>query len=88
MFKRTKIFRGGTITNVSIVAPGAGGIRNDDSLTPPAGTVFADNRNTVNVLIDTCSDWGVIRVFPTGSVVVERRGRDVKQPGERPDGER
>lgn len=86
MFKRAKIFQGGTVTNVSIVAGGSGGICNDSNLTPSAGVVFTDYRNTVNVVVDAHSDWGVIRVSPSGSVVVERRRGGVKQPGERPDG--
>lgn len=74
MFKKqTKVFRSGTVVNVSIVAPGNRTINNINNLTTPAGSVTADYGNTVNVVIDACSDWGVIRVFPTGSVVVERR---------------
>ena len=65
MFKKqTKVFRAGTVVNVSIVAPGNRTINNINNLTAPAGSVTADY---------AYSDWGVIRIFPTGSVVVERR---------------
>lgn len=88
MFKKqTKVFRSGTVVNVSIVAPGNRTINNINNLTTPAGSVTADYGNTVNVTLDAYSDWGVIRVFPTGSVVVER-WRDAEQQDERPDGER
>lgn len=87
MFKKqTKVFRSGTVVNVSIVAPGNRTINNINNLTTPAGSVTADYGNTVNVTLDAYSDWGVIRVFPTGSVVVER-WRDAEQQDKRPDGE-
>lgn len=88
MFKKqTKVFRAGTVVNVSIVAPGNRTINNINNLTTPAGSVTADYGNTVNVLIDAYSDWGVIRIFPTGSVVVERRGDDSELIAPLPSGE-
>lgn len=88
MFKKqAKVFRAGTTVNVSIVSTNGLPISHTSNLTTPAGSVTADYGNTVNVTLDAYSDWGVIRVFPTGSVVVER-WRDAEQQDERPDGER
>lgn len=74
MFKKqTKVYRAGTVVNVSIISPSGRPVNHTSNLTPPAGSVIADYENTVNVIIDACSDWKMIRIFPTGSVVVERR---------------
>lgn len=74
MFKKqTKVYRAGTTVNVSIVATSGLPISHTSNLATPAGSVTADYGNTVNVTIDAYSDWKVIRIFPTGSVVVERR---------------
>lgn len=83
MFKKqAKVFRAGTTVNVAL-APSSGQATSiNNNLTAPAGAVTADYRNTVNVTIDAYSDWGVIRIFPTGSVVVERRV-DGEHPGEK-----
>lgn len=87
MFKKqAKVFWAGTTVNVSIVSTNGLPINHTSNLTTPAGSV-ADYGNTVNVTLDAYSDWGVIRVFPTGSVVVEHR-RDAEQQDKRPDGER
>ena len=73
MFKKqAKVFRAGTVVNVGIVATSGRPVSHTSNLTTPAGSVTADYGNTVNVTLDAYSDWGVIRVFPTGSVVVER----------------
>ena len=74
MFKKqAKVFRAGTTVNVAL-APSSGQATSiNNNFTAPAGSVTADYGNTVNVTIDAYSDWGVIRIFPTGSVVVERR---------------
>lgn len=81
MFKKqAKVFRAGTTVNVSIVSTNGRPVSHTSNLTTPAGAVTADYGNTVNVTLDAYSDWGVIRIFPTGSVVVERR-----VDGEHPD---
>lgn len=74
MFKKqAKVFWAGTTVNVAL-APSSGQATSiNNNFTAPAGSVTADYGNTVNVTIDAYSDWGVIRIFPTGSVVVERR---------------
>lgn len=74
MFKKqAKVFRAGTTVNVAL-APSSGQATSiNNNFTAPAGSVTADYGNTVNVTIEAYSDWGVIRIFPTGSVVVERR---------------
>lgn len=83
MFKKqAKVFRAGTTVNVSIVSTNGLPINHTSNLTTPAGAVTADYGNTVNVTIEAYSDWGVIRIFPTGSVVVERRV-DGEHPGEK-----
>lgn len=83
MFKKqAKVFRAGTTVNVSIVSTNGLPINHTSNLTTPAGAVTADYGNTVNVTLDAYSDWGVIRFFPTGSVVVERRA-DGEHPGEK-----
>lgn len=74
MFKKqTKVYRAGTVVNVSIISTGGRPVNHTSNLTAPAGSVTADYENTVNVIIDAYSDWRVIRIFPTGSVVVDRR---------------
>lgn len=74
MFKKqTKIYRAGTVVNVSIISSSGRPVNHTSNLTAPSGSVTADYENTVNVIIDAYSDWRVIRIFPTGSVVVERR---------------
>lgn len=74
MFKKqTKVYRAGTVVNVSIISTSGRPVNHTSNLTAPDGSVTADYENTVNVIIDAYSDWRVIRVFPTGSVVVERR---------------
>lgn len=74
MFKKqAKIFRAGTVVNVSIVSTSGQPVSHTSNLTTPAGSVTDDYGNTVNVTIDAYSDWGLIRIFPAGSVVVERR---------------
>lgn len=74
MFKKqTKVYRAGTVVNVSIISTSGRPVNHTSNLTAPAGSVTADYNNTVNVIIDAYSDWRVIRIFPTGSVVVERR---------------
>lgn len=74
MFKKqTKIYRAGTVVNVSIISTSGRPVNHTSNLTAPSGSVTADYENTVNVIIDAYSDWRVIRIFPTGSVVVERR---------------
>lgn len=83
MFKKqAKVFRAGTVVNVSIISTNGLPINHTSNLTTPAGAVTADYGNTVNVTIEAYSDWGVIRIFPSGSVVVERRV-DGKHPGEK-----
>lgn len=83
MFKKqAKVFRAGTVVNVGIVATSGRPVSHTSNLTTPAGAVTADYGNTVNVTLDAYSDWGVIRIFPTGSVVVERRV-DGEHPGEK-----
>lgn len=74
MFKKqTKIYRAGTVVNVSIISSSGRPVNHTSNLAAPSGSVTADYENTVNVIIDAYSDWRVIRIFPTGSVVVERR---------------
>lgn len=74
MFKKqTKVFRAGTVVNVSIISTSGRPVNYTSNMTAPAGSVTADYENRVNVIIDAYSDWKVIRIFPTGSVVVERR---------------
>lgn len=74
MFKKqTKVYRAGTVVNVSVISTSGRPVNHTSNLTAPAGSVTADYENTVNVIIDAYSDWRVIRIFPTGSVVVERR---------------
>ena len=74
MFKKqTKVYRAGTVVNVSIISTSGRPVNHISNLTAPAGSVTADYENTVNVIIDAYSDWRVIRIFPTGSVVVDRR---------------
>ena len=74
MFKKqTKVYRAGTVVNVSIISTSGRPVNHTTNLTTHAGAVIADYENTVNVIIDACSDWKMIRIFPTGSVVVERR---------------
>lgn len=74
MFKKqTKVYRAGTVVNVSVISTSGWPVNHTSNLTAPAGSVTADYENTVNVIIDAYSDWRVIRIFPTGSVVVERR---------------
>lgn len=74
MFKKqTKVYRAGTVVNVGIISNSGRPVNHTSNLTTPAGSVIADYGNTVNVTLDAYSDWGVIRIFPTGSVVVERR---------------
>lgn len=74
MFKKqTKIYRAGTVVNVSIISTSGRPVNHTSNLTAPSGSVTADYENTVNVIIDAYSDWKMIRIFPTGSVVVERR---------------
>lgn len=83
MFKKqTKVYRAGTVVNVSIISTSGRPVNHTSNLTTPAGSVIADYENTVNVIIDAYSDWRVIRIFPTGSVVVERRV-DGEHPGEK-----
>lgn len=74
MFKKqTKVYRAGAVVNVSIISTSGRPVNHTSNLTAPAGSVTADYENTVNVIIDAYSDWRVIRIFPTGSVVVDRR---------------
>lgn len=74
MFKKqTKVYRAGTVVNVSIISTSGQPVSHTSNLTTPAGSSTTDYGNTVNVTIDAYSDWGMIRIFPTGSVVVERR---------------
>lgn len=74
MFKKqTKVYRAGTVVNVSIISTSGRPVNHTSNLTAPSGSVTADYENTVNVIIDAYSDWEMIRIFPTGSVVVERR---------------
>lgn len=74
MFKKqTKVYRAGTVVNVSIISTSGRPVSHTSNITAPAGSVTSDYSNTVNVTVDAYSDWKVIRIFPTGSVVVERR---------------
>lgn len=73
MFKKqTKVYRAGTVVNVSIISTSGRPVNHTSNLTTPVGSVI-DYGNTVNVTVDAYSDWEMIRIFPTGSVVVERR---------------
>lgn len=82
MFKKqTKFYRAGTVVNVSIISTSGRPVNHISNLTLPVGSVI-DYGNTVNMTIDAYSDWRVIRIFPTGSVVVERRV-DGEHPGEK-----
>lgn len=88
MFKKqAKVFRAGTTVNVSIVSTNGLPISHTSNLTTPAGSVTADYSNRVNVTLDAYSDWGVIRIFPTGSVLIEHQREDAEQQDERPVGD-